>query len=228
MNPAQFHPPVPEGSPVTQSTLDTILQRHFNSVKQFAGRIIDDVAHPLHSDLISAKSSRPMRRSFRHVSCCTSAFQASSDLDCSAAELAFGATISLPGEMITSTIHGAVEDSVNLLDRFRQFVRILSPVPPILPLSESYLEKDLASCSCVCLRCGRVCWPLVRRFLPGCCSGAEDPRIQRGTRKEVVSVGRPKVAVPNERRGPLPLAPPSSSLAIPPSRIFTLPPYPLP
>ncbi|BHF66552.1 hypothetical protein SprV_0200957300 [Sparganum proliferum] len=57
--------------------LDIILQRYFNTVKQFAGRNIDDVAHPLNSDLISAKSSRPMRRGFRLVSCRTSAFRAS-------------------------------------------------------------------------------------------------------------------------------------------------------
>nr|VZI40737.1 unnamed protein product [Spirometra erinaceieuropaei] len=39
--------------------VDTILQLHVNTVKQFSGRIMDDVAHPLHSDLIFAKSSRP-------------------------------------------------------------------------------------------------------------------------------------------------------------------------
>nr|VZI23547.1 unnamed protein product [Spirometra erinaceieuropaei] len=83
-----------------------------------------------------------------------------SDLDCSAAELAFGATILLPGEMIRSTLHGAVEDPANLLNRFGQFVRILSPVPPMLSVSESYHEQNLAACSYVCLRCDRVCRPL--------------------------------------------------------------------
>ncbi|BHF73672.1 hypothetical protein SprV_0401675400 [Sparganum proliferum] len=62
---------------LTVGRVDTILQRHFNSVKQFTGWIIDDIAHPLHSDLISAKSSRPMRRISRLMSSLTSAFQAS-------------------------------------------------------------------------------------------------------------------------------------------------------
>ncbi|BHF62634.1 hypothetical protein SprV_0200561900 [Sparganum proliferum] len=64
-------------------SVDTILQRHFNAVKQFAGRNLNDAAHPLHSDLMSAKSSRPMRRSFRLISCRTSAYRASSRLLCS-------------------------------------------------------------------------------------------------------------------------------------------------
>ncbi|BHF58444.1 hypothetical protein SprV_0100139600 [Sparganum proliferum] len=69
------------------------------------------------------------------------------DLDCSAAELVFGATVRLPGEMITPTQQGAVEGPTNLLHRLRQFMRTLSPVPPRSSASPSYLEKDLATCS---------------------------------------------------------------------------------
>ncbi|BHF60865.1 hypothetical protein SprV_0100383400 [Sparganum proliferum] len=82
------------------------------------------------------------------------------DLDCSAAELVFGATVRLPGEMITPTPQGAVEDPTNLLHRLRQFMRTLSPVPPRSSASPSYLEKDLATCSHVYLRCDRVRRPL--------------------------------------------------------------------
>ncbi|BHF83514.1 hypothetical protein SprV_0902665700 [Sparganum proliferum] len=74
------------------------------------------------------------------------------DLDCSAAELVFGATVRLPGEMISPTPRGAVEDPTNLLHRLRQFMRTLSPVPPRSSASLSYLEKDLATCSHVYLR----------------------------------------------------------------------------
>ncbi|BHF70227.1 hypothetical protein SprV_0301327700 [Sparganum proliferum] len=66
-----------------------------------------------------------------------------SDLDCSAAEIVFGATVLLPGEMITPTQQGAVEDPTNLLHRLRQFMRTLSPVPPRSSASPSHLEKDL-------------------------------------------------------------------------------------
>ncbi|BHF83082.1 hypothetical protein SprV_0802622400 [Sparganum proliferum] len=82
------------------------------------------------------------------------------DLDCSAAELVFGSTVRLPGEMISPTPRVAVEDPTNLLHRLRQFLRTLSPVPPRPSVSESYLEKDLATCSHVYLRGDRVRRPL--------------------------------------------------------------------
>nr|VZI25257.1 unnamed protein product [Spirometra erinaceieuropaei] len=66
------------------------------------------------------------------------------DLDCSAAELVFGSTARLPGEMISPTPRGAVEGPTNLLHRLRSSA------------SPSYLEKDLATCSHVYLRCDRV------------------------------------------------------------------------
>nr|VZI08247.1 unnamed protein product [Spirometra erinaceieuropaei] len=67
------------------------------------------------------------------------------DLVCSAAELVFGSTVRLPGEMISPNPQGAVEDPTNLLHRLRQFMRTLSPVPPRSSASPSYLEKDLAT-----------------------------------------------------------------------------------
>nr|VZI24963.1 unnamed protein product [Spirometra erinaceieuropaei] len=66
------------------------------------------------------------------------------DLDCSAAELVFGATVRLLGEMIPPTLRGAIEDLTNPLHRLRRFMR---------SLSLSYLEKDLAKCSHIFLRC---------------------------------------------------------------------------
>nr|VZI43496.1 unnamed protein product [Spirometra erinaceieuropaei] len=49
-----------------------------------------------------------------------------SDLGCSAAELVFGTTLRLPGEMITPTSCGADETPDNLVHRLRQFMRSLS------------------------------------------------------------------------------------------------------
>nr|VZI41349.1 unnamed protein product [Spirometra erinaceieuropaei] len=71
-------------------------------------------------------------------------------LDCSAADLMFGATVRLPGEMVSPTLQGAVEDPTNLPHRLRQFMRTLSPVPSRSSASP-YLEKDLAACSHVYL-----------------------------------------------------------------------------
>ncbi|BHF60333.1 hypothetical protein SprV_0100329700 [Sparganum proliferum] len=48
-----------------------------------------------------------------------------SDIDCSAAELVFGATVRLPGQMISPTPRVAVEDPTNFLHRLRQFLRTL-------------------------------------------------------------------------------------------------------
>ncbi|BHF85942.1 hypothetical protein SprV_1002911800 [Sparganum proliferum] len=137
-----------------------------------------------------------------------------SDLDCSAAELVFGATIRLPGQMISPTPRVAVEDPTNLLHRLRQFLRTLSPVPPRPSASPSYLEKDLATCSHVYLRCDRVRRPLEPPYdgpFRVISRGTKNFRIQRGTREEVVSVARLKAAVPDtppdEPCGPLPPAP---------------------
>ncbi|BHF78003.1 hypothetical protein SprV_0602111300 [Sparganum proliferum] len=152
------------------------------------------------------------------------------DLDCSAAGLVFGATVRLPGEMISPTPQSAVEDPTNLLHRLRQFLRTISPVPPRSSASPSYLEKDLATCSHVYLRCDRVRRPLEPPYdgpFRVISRGTKNFRIQRGTREEVVSVDRLKDAVPDtppdEPCGPLPPAPPPRP-SIPPSRILPLPP----
>nr|VZI33787.1 unnamed protein product [Spirometra erinaceieuropaei] len=151
------------------------------------------------------------------------------DLDCSAAELVFGSTVRLPGEMISPTPQGAVEDPTNLLHRLRQFMRTLSPVPPRSSASPSYLEKDLATCSHVYLRCDRVRRPLEPSYdgpFRVLSRGPKTFRIQRDNREEVVSVDRLKAAIPDtppdEPCGPQPSASPHGA-SIPPSRIFPLP-----
>ncbi|BHF61905.1 hypothetical protein SprV_0100488500 [Sparganum proliferum] len=157
-----------------------------------------------------------------------------SNPDCSAAELVFGATVRLPGQMISPTPRVAVEDPTNLLHRLRQFLRTLSPVPPRSSASPSYLEKDLATCSHVYLRCDRVRRPLEPPYYGPfrvISRGTKNFRIQCGTREEVVSVDRLKAAdpdtPPDEPCGPLPPAPPPRP-SIHPSRILPLPPCPQP
>ncbi|BHF68277.1 hypothetical protein SprV_0301131000 [Sparganum proliferum] len=142
------------------------------------------------------------------------------DLDCSATELVFGDTVRLPGEMISPTPQGAVEDLTNLLHRLRQFMRTHSPVPPRSSASPSYLEKDLTTCSHVYLRRARVRRPLEPPYhdpFRVLSRGPNTFRIQRDNREEIVRVDRLKAAVPD--------TPPAS---FPPSRIFPLPSFPLP
>nr|VZI00033.1 unnamed protein product [Spirometra erinaceieuropaei] len=140
---------------------------------------------------------------------------AGQDLDCPAAALVFGATVRLPGQMISPTPRVAVEDPTNLLHRLRQFVRTLSPVPPGPHVSEIYIEKDLATCPHVYLQCGRVRRPLKPPYdgpFRVISRGTKNLRMQRGPREEVVSVERLKAAVPDappdEPCDPLPPAPP--------------------
>ncbi|BHF59912.1 hypothetical protein SprV_0100287300 [Sparganum proliferum] len=129
------------------------------------------------------------------------------DLDCSAAELVFVATVRLPGEMITPTPQGA-------------------------------LEKDLATCSHIYLRCDRVRRPLEPPYdgpFRVLSRGPKTFRIQRDNREELVSVDRLKAAVPDtspdEPCVPLPSALPMQPLfhrpvfsLCPPVRYLRLPP----
>nr|VZI44010.1 unnamed protein product [Spirometra erinaceieuropaei] len=82
------------------------------------------------------------------------------DLDCSDAEMVFGATVRLTGEIISPNPRGVVGDPNSLLHRLRQLMRTPSLVPPRSSASPSYLEKDLAVGAYVYLRYGRVRWPL--------------------------------------------------------------------
>nr|VZI47260.1 unnamed protein product [Spirometra erinaceieuropaei] len=82
-----------------------------------------------------------------------------SDMGCSAAELVFGITLRLPCKMITPTSRGADETPDNLVHRLRQFMRSLSSVPPRTPMTESYVEKDLDSCTHVFVQCDHVRQP---------------------------------------------------------------------
>ncbi|BHF62106.1 hypothetical protein SprV_0100508700 [Sparganum proliferum] len=174
-----------------------------------------------------------------------------SDLGCSAAELVFGTTLRLPGEMITATSRGADETPDNLVHRLRQFMRSLSPVPPRTPMTESYFEKDLDKCTHVFVRCDRVRQPLESPYegpFRVLARNAKTCRILRGDKEDVVSVDRVKAAVaeepPDLSQGPkcadplIPVAPsslspthsacplPRPSLPLPstpPSRILPLP-----
>nr|VZH92197.1 unnamed protein product [Spirometra erinaceieuropaei] len=174
-----------------------------------------------------------------------------SDLGCSAAELVFGTTLRLPGEMITPTSRGADETPDNLVHRLRQFMRSLSPVPPRTPMTESYVEKDLDKCTHVFVRCDRVRQPLESPYegpFRVLARNTKTFRILRSDKEDVVSVDRVKAAVAEEppdlsqgqkcadpltpvppsslspTRSPCPLPCPSPPLpSTPPSRILPLP-----
>nr|VZI27046.1 unnamed protein product [Spirometra erinaceieuropaei] len=158
-----------------------------------------------------------------------------SDLDCSAAELVFGTTLRLPGEMVTPTSRGAEETPENFVHRLRQLMRSLSPVPPRAPSAESYVEKGLANCTHVFVRCDRVRKPLESPYegpFRVFARNSKTFRILRVDKEDVVSIDWVKAAVaeepPDVSQGqacadpippptPFPLSPPST-----PSRILPL------
>nr|VZH92784.1 unnamed protein product [Spirometra erinaceieuropaei] len=160
-----------------------------------------------------------------------------SDLGCSAAELVFGTTLRLPGEMITPTSRGADETPDNLVHRLRQYMRSLSPVPPRAPMTESYVEKDLDKCTHVFVRCDRVRQPLESPYegpFRVLARNTKTFRILRNDKEDVVSVDRVKAAVaegpPDLSQGqtcadPLTPVPPSS---LSPTRSPCPPPCPSP
>nr|VZI47389.1 unnamed protein product [Spirometra erinaceieuropaei] len=157
-----------------------------------------------------------------------------SDLDCSTAEMVFGPTLRLPGEMVTPTSRDAEETPENFVHRLRQFMRSLSPVSPRAPSTEPYVEKGLANCTHVFVRCDRVRKPLESPYegpFRVLTRNSKTIRILRGDKEDVVSIDRVKAAEepPDVSQGqacadpippptPFPLPPP-----IPPSRILPLP-----
>nr|VZI23835.1 unnamed protein product [Spirometra erinaceieuropaei] len=174
-----------------------------------------------------------------------------SDLGCSAAELVFGTTLGLPGEMITPTSRGADETPDNLVHRLQQFMRSLSPVPPRAPMTESYVEKDLGNCTHVFVRCDRVRQPLESPYegpFRVLARNVQTFPILPSDKEDVVSADRVKAAVAEETPdrslgqecadpitpvppsslspaySPCPLPRPSPPLpSTPPSRILPLP-----
>nr|VZI33604.1 unnamed protein product [Spirometra erinaceieuropaei] len=134
------------------------------------------------------------------------------DLDCSAAEMVFSATVRLPGEVISPTPRCAAEDPTNLLHRLWQLMRTLSPVLPRSFTSPSYIRKDLATCSHVCLQCDRVRRPLEPPYDgPSGCSltgrriSAFNATIVSGDRLKDTIPDTP----PDEPCGPIPSASPT-------------------
>ncbi len=82
------------------------------------------------------------------------------DLGCSAAELVYGTTLRLPGEMFSPSACSDPFDATNLLHRLRQFFANQQPVPTRQQDPNFFVDPNLQSCSHVFVRCDRVKKPL--------------------------------------------------------------------
>ena len=77
------------------------------------------------------------------------------DIGSCSAELVYGATLRLPGELLVTT-QPAIGDIDDILHRIRQFARVLKPRPSRLPSRPTHVDAELQTCTHVFLRCDRV------------------------------------------------------------------------
>ena len=83
-----------------------------------------------------------------------------SDLNCSAAEMVFGTTLTLPGELVTSTPEDKVPDPSSFVDKLRKKMVRLQPALTGPTNIKSHINKDLNKCSHVWVRVDSVRKPL--------------------------------------------------------------------
>jgi cleavage and polyadenylation specificity factor subunit 1 len=147
------------------------------------------------------------------------------DIGACAAELVYGATLRLPGELVNPTEVTRV-GSGDLLHRLRQFVQALRPPPPRSVSRPTYIDSALRTCTHVYLRCDRVRSPLQPPYDgPYVVISRRDKvfKIRIGEREDNVSIDRLKPAVVDEPQASPPKSPTDPSIS-PKSR----PPEPVP
>ena len=120
------------------------------------------------------------------------------DLHCCPAELVFGASLRLPGELVVPAPPDAPADNVaNFVHRLRHFMRSIAPQPPRLQSRASFVEEQLSKCSHVFVRCDRVRKPLEPPYegpFPVMARSGKVFTIHRNGKADVVSVDRLKAA----------------------------------
>ena len=84
------------------------------------------------------------------------------DLGCTAADLLYGATLVLPGELLGATSNEVVPREADFASQLKDTMNALVPVPPKQqpPGRQVFVHKDLADCTHVFLRIDRVRGPL--------------------------------------------------------------------
>lgn len=82
------------------------------------------------------------------------------DLQCSAAEMVFGTTVTLPGEFIDPGLNESLPDPGDFVQRLKAHISQIRPAVTRPSQRSSHLEKDLSSCSHVWIRVDSVRKPL--------------------------------------------------------------------
>ena len=75
------------------------------------------------------------------------------DLGCTPAELVYGTTLKLPGQLVAPTTQDAVMDPANYIHRLRRYMADINPVQTRPQTTASYVPPDLQNCTHVFIRC---------------------------------------------------------------------------
>ena len=82
------------------------------------------------------------------------------DIGCTPAELVYGTTLTLPGQMVTPTSPVSMPDASNYIHRLHQYMSNIAPVNTRSQSVSSHIPSELSSCSHVFVRCDAVRKPL--------------------------------------------------------------------
>lgn len=124
------------------------------------------------------------------------------DLGCTTAELVFGTTLRLPGEMIVDSATTGETDPNSYASRLRQYMRDIRPSPTRQTCKLTHVHPDLATCDYVFVRVDAVRKPLQPPYEgPFRVISRKDKTfvIDRNGRKDTVSIDRLKVAYMHTR-----------------------------
>ena len=86
------------------------------------------------------------------------------DADCTPADLVFGTTLRLPGQMIKAPLNTAIPTSQFLAEFRERMYRLVPPVPVYHTQPATYIPQDLASAKLVYMRHDAVRGPLQRPY----------------------------------------------------------------
>lgn len=118
------------------------------------------------------------------------------DLCCSPAELVFGTTLRLPGELL-SPANTCNEPTNDFLQHLRKFFSQQTLTPPRQPRADSHVDSRLSSCAYVFVRCDKVRKSLVPPYdgpFRVVSRGDRVLTIDRAGKNDVVSIDRLKPA----------------------------------
>ena len=119
------------------------------------------------------------------------------DLGCSTAELVYGTPLRLPGELVASAQNAPPSTPASFAAELRRTMQALRPTAPRLATRQAYVPRDLDAATHVFVRHDAVKPPLAPPYdgpFRVIARGAKTVTIDRGQRRDVISLDRVKPA----------------------------------